>query len=204
MEAQSSTGPGEGGASGPFLGLLGFASSLHARIVGFGFPHTRQSTLAAVPMGNVVQCDLGSRPLVQPHFPACSARSVAFAGPRVGAGLRPGRRVPTATAAVRTRPFGGSLVLLFESQRLPRRGLRECPRLPSAEEPRGAPWSGDANPGALWVVSKCLLVGNGLAGGDCLILFYLRQNWKGGCQILLPIGDLFLEIKCCIKPCTLC
>lgn len=65
----------------------------------------------------------------------------------MGAGLRPGRRVLTAAAAVRTRRLRGSLVLLFESPRLPLRGLRECPRLPSAEEPRGAPWSGGAKPG---------------------------------------------------------
>lgn len=135
------------GPAVPFCSFLGFASFLHPGLCGLGSHRPIN-----VGGGNDGKCSPDATSVrclsqVQPHFPACPAFSVAFAGARVGAGLQPGRRVPTAAAAVRTRRLGGSLVPLFESQRLPHRGLRECPRLPSAEEPRGALWSGDANPG---------------------------------------------------------
>lgn len=134
------------GPAAPFYSFLGFASFLHPGLCGFGSHRPIN-----VGEGNDGKCspDVTSarRPFARPaSFPGMPCVQRRVCGARVGAGLQPGRRVPTADAAVRTRRLGGSLVLLFESQRLPRRGLRECPRLPSSEEPRGAPWSGDANP----------------------------------------------------------
>lgn len=138
-KAQFSFMLGEGGA---FLHLSGFRVRAAHSTHWFWLPlHTPIS----VGSGNAGKCSptrtrRSVLAQVQPHFPACPALRRRVKDPAWG-------RVPTAAAAVRTRCLGGSLVLPFVCQRLPCRGLRECPRLPSAEEPRGAWRSGVSNPG---------------------------------------------------------
>nr|XP_021516584.1 coiled-coil domain-containing protein 18-like [Meriones unguiculatus] len=91
--------------------------------------------------------------------------------PRAGAGPWTGRRVPTAAAAVRTRRRGGSQLLLIVCPRLPWRGPRACPRLPSAEEPRDARWSGVANPSCDLVGFLCVA----LAAQDLTEVLELKE-----------------------------
>lgn len=172
-------GRARAGPASPFGCLLGFASFLHTRLVGFGFPHTRQSTLAGVTTGNVVRGDHGTpliraSRLISRHAlrPAPVRRA-----PRGGRGRGPGggsQRLP------RRFELGASEVRWFSSSRVRGFHVVGCESVPGFRAQRRLAVRrglGTLTPPAIWVVSKRLLAGKGLSRGVCFLLGQSTCAW---------------------------